>query len=246
MKGVHIAKALSTITVLILLAAVASPAMAQEDEFFYQRAISEKYTVQKAEIISAVATPQGSDWLLFVMDTKGDEDKGLGVGVIYGHGTADTMTDATASFIAPFGIIEFKDDGDGKFDADGDDVISAMPLHADMADHEGFEDFTGETNETMIWYDRPDYKPITHERIDAPAGGIGVTVAAETVDGVFEMLMHVSNSVIFNADVILSPYEVKIDFIINDYPYVENDTIIALLNIIAVGNAVWYNGLPQE
>ena len=119
MKGVHIAKALSTITVLIMLVALASPAMAQEEEFFYQRNITERYTVQKAEITSAAVTPQGSDWLLFAMDTKGDEDKGLGVGVIYGHGsTAGEMQEATASYIAPFGIIEFRDDGDGAFDPD--------------------------------------------------------------------------------------------------------------------------------
>ena len=108
MKGVHIAKALSTITVLILLLAVASPAMAQEEEFFYQRTITERYTVEKAEITSAAVTRQGADWLMFAMDTVGDEEKGLGVGVIYGHGSgAGDWTDATASFIAPFGLVEF-------------------------------------------------------------------------------------------------------------------------------------------
>ena len=58
MKGTYIAKALSTITVLVMLVALASPAMAQEEEFFYQRNITERYTVEKAEITSAVVTPQ--------------------------------------------------------------------------------------------------------------------------------------------------------------------------------------------
>ena len=61
MNGNLITKIISSSVVLIMLVAFAGPAAAQEEEFYYQRAIIEKYTDRKAEIISAVNTPQGSD-----------------------------------------------------------------------------------------------------------------------------------------------------------------------------------------
>jgi hypothetical protein len=73
-----------------------------------------------------------------------------------------------------------------------------------------------------------------------------VTLTAQTDNDVFVLVMHISNSVIFNETVALSPYEVKIDFVIQDYPYVANDTVLGLVQIIATGNAKWYNGLPED
>jgi hypothetical protein len=58
--------------------------------------------------------------------------------------------------------------------------------------------------------------------------------------------MHISNSIVWNDDVVLSPYEVKMDFIIEDYPFVEDGTVLALVSIIATANAKWHNGLPTE
>ncbi len=247
MNGPMITKILTASVIAVMLLAFASPVVAQEEEFYYQRAIAEQYTTEKATIVSAAVTPQGSDWLIFVLDTIGDEEKGLGVGVLYGHGTEAGQNEyATGSFIAPFGIVEYVDDGDGKYDLAGDDVVSMLPLHADLDDHEGFYEQTGESDSTMTWYERPGYKNIKHGNMLGPAGAEAITIAAETEDGVFELIMHVTNSVIFNETVVLSPYEVKIDFIIEDYPFVANNTEIALLQIIAVGNAKWYNGLPEE
>ncbi len=247
MNGATITKLLTASVIAVMLLAFATPVAAQEEDFYYQRIIGESYTTEKATIVSAAITPQGSDWIIFVLDTVVDEEKGLGVGALYGHGTETGENQyATGSFIAPYGIVEFRDDGDGVYDLAGDDVVSLMPLHADLDDHDGFYEQTGENGDSMIWYERPGYHKIQHDNALGPAGAELVTVSAQTDNDVFTLVMHISNSVIFAENVTLSPYEVKIDFIIQDYPYVANDTEIALLQILATGNAQWYNGHPEN
>ena len=246
MNGAMITKLLTASVIAVMLLAFASPVAAQAEDFYYKRAIGESYTTEKATIVSMAVTPAGSDWIIFVMDTVGDEEKGLGVGALYGHGTeAGENQYATGTFIAPFGLVEFKDDGDGVYDLAGDDVVSLMPLHADLDDHNGFYEQTGETDDTMTWYERPGYHNIQHDNALGPAGAETVTLSAQTDNDVFALVMHISNSVIFAENVTLSPYEVKIDFIIQGYPFVANDTEVALLQIIATGNAKWYNGHPE-
>jgi hypothetical protein len=260
MNGAMITKVFASGLMLAMLLAFASPAVAENvaaedpeaEEFYYRRAIAEEYQKNKATIISAKQTPEGSDWILFVLDTKGDENKGLGVAVVYGHGNAaGDWEHATGTFIAPFCIVEFVDDGDGMFGfggndgEDGDDVVSIMPLHADLDDQEGFYEQTGESDDTMTWYERPGYKPVESERVNGPQDSVEVLLSAETDNGVFGLDMHISNTIILSEELRLSPYEVKIDFIINDYPYVEDDTIVALCSIVASANANWNTGLPE-
>ena len=261
MNGATITKILASGLMLVMLLAFASPAAAESvaaedpeaEEFYYRRAIAEEYQENKATIVSAKQTPQGSDWVVFGIDTKGDEDKGLGIGVIYGHGNAaGDWEKATATFIAPFSVVEFIDDGDGKFELGGDngedggdDVISVLPLHADNDDPSGFYEQTGESDDTMTWLPRPGYEEIAHERTAGPQGSTEVELTVTTTDGIFEVRMHISNSVILSEDLILSPYEIKLDFVINDYPYESEDSILALCSIVASANANWNAGLPE-
>jgi len=261
MNGATITKILASGLILVMLLAFASPAAAESvaaedpeaEEFYYRRAIAEEYQENKATIVSAKQTPQGSDWVVFGIDTKGDEDKGLGIGVIYGHGNAaGDWEKATATFIAPFSVVEFIDDGDGKFELGGDNgedggdnVISVLPLHADNDDPSGFYEQTGESEGTMTWLPRPGYEEIAHERTAGPQGSTEVELTVTTTDGIFEVRMHISNSVILSEDLILSPYEIKLDFVINDYPYESEDSILALCSIVASANANWNAGLPE-
>jgi len=261
MNSATITKILAPGLILVMLLAFASPVVAESvaaedpeaEEFYYRRAIAEEYQENKATIISAKQTPQGSDWVVFGIDTKGDDDKGLGVGVIYGHGNAaGDWEHATATFIAPFSIVEFIDDGDGKFELGGDNgedggdnVISVLPLHADNDDPSGFYEQTGESDGTMTWLPRPGYEEIAHQRTTGPQGSVEVELTATTTDGIFEVRMHISNSVLLSEDLILSPYEIKLDFVINDYPYESEDSILALCSIVASANANWNAGLPE-
>jgi hypothetical protein len=96
----------------------------------------------------------------------------------------------------------------------------------------------------MTWHPRPGYKAVEHSSVFGPSKSENIEVFAETEDEVFKIVMHVSNSIVWADDIVLSPYEVKMDFIIEDYPFVEGDTVLALVSIIATANAKWYNGLP--
>ena len=229
-----------------LLCAFAAPAVAQEQDFFYKRQIAQQYTDKTAWLASVSHTPQGSDWVVFGIDTVGEDKKGLGIGVIYGSGTVANMNDwAAATFLAPFGIVEYRDNGDGRYDLRGDTVVSVLPLHKDLQDSDDFYEQTGTTNGTVKWYDRPGYKAL-ESRNQSVYDVKVITLTAETMDGVFTIVMHVSNSIFINEEVTLSPYEIKLDFIIEDYPYVANDTEVALLMVIGVGNANWHQGLPSN
>jgi hypothetical protein len=226
---------------------MAAPALAQQQEFYYKRQIAESYTDESAWLASASHTPEGSDFVIFGINTVGDDQKGLGIGVIYGHGTAPDVKDwAAATFLAPYGIVEYRDNNtDGKFGLRGDDIVSVLPLHKDLQNNDEFYKQTGATNGTVKWNDRPGYKPLEHS-LQSVLEVEQITLRAQTTDGVFTVVMHVSNSIFINSTVVLSPYEMKLDFIIEDYPYVANDTELALLSIVAVGNAKWYEGLPTD
>ncbi len=261
MNGATITKLLATGLIFAMLLAFASPAAAEtvaaEDleagEFYYRRAIMEEYKGTKATIISAKQTPEGSDFVVFAIDTKGDDEKGLGVGVLYGHGGAsfEDLEHATGAFMAPFCVVEFIDDGDGKFmlggnnGTDGDDVISVLPLHADLDERDGFYEQTGESDETVTWLDRPGYRPIVHERVNGPQDSTELHLTATTNDGIFSLKMIVSNSIILSEDLILSPYSIKLDFVIEDYPYESEDSILGLCSIVASANANWNSGLAE-
>ncbi len=261
MNSSTITKLLASGLILVMLLAFAAPVAAETvaaedleaEEFYYRRAIAEEYTSTKATIISAKQTPEGSDFVVFAIDTKGDDDKGLGVGVLYGQGgaTFDDLDHATATFIAPFCVVEFIDDGDGKFTLggnngeDGDDVVSVLPLHADLDDHSGFYEQTGESDDTVVWMERPGYKSVVHERISGPQDSTEVKVVATTNDDIFSVNMHVSNSIILSEDLVLSPYSIKLDFVIEDYPYESEDSILGLCSIVASANANWNTGLDE-
>ena len=241
------ARFLALMTALMMLGTMAAPVLAQEQDFYYKRQIAESYTDESAWLASVSHTPEGSDFVIFGINTVGDDQKGLGIGVIYGHGTAPDVKDwAAATFLAPYGIVEYKDNNtDGKFGLRGDDIVSVLPLNKDLQNTDEFYRQTGETNGTVKWYDRPGYKPLEHstQRVLQVEQ---ITLRAQTKDGVFTIVMHASNSIFINSTVVLSPYEMKLDFIIEDYPYVANDTELALLSIVAVGNAKWYDGLPAD
>ena len=234
-------------TAFVMLATMAAPALAQEQDFYYKRQIAEQYTDETAWIASASHTPQGSDFVIFGINTVGDDQKGLGIGVIYGHGTAPDAKDwAAATFLAPYGIVEYRDNNtDGKFGLRGDQIVSVLPLHRDLANNDEFYKQTGATNGSVYWFDRPGYKPIEHSS-QSVLQLEQIALKAQTTDGVFTIVMHASNSIVINSTAVLSPYEMKLDFIIDGYKYRENDTKLALLSIVAVGNAKWYDGLPTD
>jgi hypothetical protein len=262
MNGPLITKMIASGLMLAMLIAFAAPAAAETvaaedpeaEEFYYRRAIMEEYKSHSAMIVSAKQTPEGSDFVVFAIDTKGDDDKGLGVGVLYGHGGVnggDDWEHATGTFMAPFAVVEFVDDGDGVFTLggnngdDGDDVISVLPLHADLDERDGFYEQTGETDDTMSWLPRPGYENVAHERVNGPQDSTEIDLSAKTTDGIFELMMHISNSVILSEEIILSPYEIKLDFVIEDYPYESEDSILGLCSIVASANANWNIGLPE-
>jgi len=242
----NIARLFALMTAFMMLGTLAAPVLAQEQDFYYKRQVAEMYTAKSAFLASAARTPEGSDWVIFALDTVGEEGKGLGMGVLYGHGRDPNENKwATGTFIAPFGIVEYRDNGDGRFDLRGDDIVSAMPLHKDLENHQEFYNQTGANASSMTWFERPGYKSINHTTASILKAEM-ITVTAQTTNGVFTMVMHVSNSIFINESVVLSPYEVKLDFIIDSYPYMANDTKIALLSVVAVGNAKWYDGLPTD
>jgi hypothetical protein len=261
MKRATIIKLLTTGIILVTLLAFAAPVAAETvaaedleaEEFYYRRAIAEEFMPYKATVVSAKQTPEGSDFIVFVLDTKGDDDKGLGAAVLYGHGNAaaDSWEHATGTFIAPLGLVEFVDDGDGQFTLGGnngetgDDVISVLPLRADLDDHNGFYKQTGESDTTMTWLPRPEYENVVHERVNGPQDTTEINLAAQTSDGIFELRMHITNSVLLSEDLVLSPYEIKLDFVINDYPFHSEDSILGLCSIVASANANWNTGLPK-
>ena len=246
MQSSILARSVVALLATALLCAFAAPAVAQEEEFYYKRQMGEQYTDESAWLVSASHTPEGSDWVIFGINTVGDDEKGLGIGVIYGHGTVANMNDwAAATFLAPYGLVEYKDNGDGRYDLRGDTVVSVLPLHKDLRDSDDFYEQTGSVNGSVKWYDRPGYKPLGHST-QSVLKVKQVTLEAQTTDGVFTIVMHVSNSIFINETVVLSPYEIKIDFVIEDYPYVAEDTELALLSIVAVGNAEWNQGLPTD
>jgi len=243
----NIARPFALMTAFLMLGTLAAPVLAQEQDFYYKRQIAESYTDESAWLASVSHTPEGSDFVVFGINTVGDDQKGLGIGVIYGHGTAPDVKDwAAATFLAPYGIVEYRDNNtDGKFGLRGDDIVSVLPLNKDLQNNDEFYRQTGETNGTVKWYDRPGYKPLEHST-QSVLQVEQITLRAQTKDGVFTIVMHASNSIFINSTVVLSPYEMKLDFIIEDYPYVANDTELALLSIVAVGNAKWYDGLPTD
>ena len=246
MQSSILARSVVALLAAALLCTFAAPAVAQEEEFYYKRQIAEQYTDTSAWLASASHTPQGSDWVIFGIDTVGDDQKGMGIGVIYGHGTVANMNDwAAATFMAPYGIVEYRDNGDGRYDLRGDTVVSVLPLHKDLQDNDDFYEQTGSSNGSVKWYDRPGYKALEHST-KSVLQVEQITLEAQTTDGVFTIVMHVSNSIFINETVVLSPYEMKIDFVIEDYQYVADDTELALLSIVAVGNAKWYDGLPVD
>jgi len=121
--------------------------------------------------------------------------------------------------------------------------VSVLPLHKDLQNNDEFYRQTGATNGTVTWNDRPGYKPSSTARRACSAGA--VQLEGQTTDGVFTIVVHVSNSIIINSTAVLSPYEMKIDFIIEDYPYVANDTELALLSIVAVATRSGTTGCPR-
>ncbi len=103
-------------------------------------------------------------------------------------------------------IIEFSDDnGNGAFD-DGDDEVSSF----DLRDTE---------------YDEIDYFTRTTDD-----GETEHVISSQTSNGVFKVVMHAVEDFAVIESGVISPSEVKLDLIIEDYPYQESGTQLALLS----------------
>lgn len=118
------------------------------------------------------------------------------------NGTAEPEIEASVEFRE---IIEFVDsNGDGAYDS-GDDEVSSF----DLRDTE---------------YDQLEY--ITAM---TPDGETHHIVTAQTSNGIFKVVLHaVGNFAVIESGVI-SPSEVKLDLIIENYPYEEEGTQLALV-----------------
>jgi hypothetical protein len=108
-------------------------------------------------------------------------------------------------------IIEFKDENDnGAFDS-GDEEVSVYNLRE--TDYDDINYFTRNTldNET--------------EHV----------LEAQTSDGIFKVVLHVVGNFAEIESGILTPSEIKLDLIIQNYPYEEDDTQLALMSKLEAG-----------
>jgi hypothetical protein len=222
------------------------------NDLYYKRQIFEEHNETSAKIISAKQTPERSDFVVFTIDTNVNDDKSLGVAVVYGDGnTSDDLMPSTVIGMAPYCLVEFIDNGDGRFmlgswdEVDGDDVISVLPLHSYLDDHNDFYEQTGESDESMTWLPKPGYNNITHMRVIGPQDSTEIHLSAKSTDGIFELKAHIFNTIIHTEERILSPYEMKLDFVIRDFPYKSEDSILGLCSIVVSLNANWKIGLPE-
>ncbi len=78
-------------------------------------------------------------------------------------------------------------------------------------------------------FENVNFTNITYSNETLISGETVLTVETQTFDNVFEIKMYISdNFTSFNKQV-LSPSEMKIDFQINQYPFLENNTPLALI-----------------
>ena len=136
----------------------------------------------------------------FKVEIKAEDDR---LKVSFEYSSEENSTETELEFtIAFMEILEFRDIVvDDIFDENDDDLIQT--------------------------YEIGNFLPISYKfenRTDAEFHIFNAT----TIDGVFSVIVYSSNEFALINDDILSPTEVKIDIIINEFEYVEEDTALAL------------------
>lgn len=87
-------------------------------------------------------------------------------------------------------------------------------------------------------FENVNFTNITYSNETLISGETVLTVETQTFDNVFEIKMYISdNFTSFNKQ-ILSPSEMKIDFQINQYPFLENNTPLALIMEITTNHSL--------
>lgn len=119
------------------------------------------------------------------------------------NGTAEPEIEASVEFRE---IIEFLDtNGDGAFDS-GDDEVSSFDLR-----------------------DNVDYDVLDYSTATTADGETEHIVVAQTSNGIFKVVLHAVGDFAIIESGVISPSEVKLDLIIENYPYEEGDTQLALM-----------------
>ncbi len=118
------------------------------------------------------------------------------------NGTAEPEIEAEVEFRE---IIEFVDsNGDGAYDS-GDDEVSSF----DLRDTE--------------------YNELEYITAMTPDGETHHVVTAQTSNGIFKVVLHMVGDFAVIESGVISPSEVKLDLIIENYPYQQDDTQLALM-----------------
>jgi hypothetical protein len=119
------------------------------------------------------------------------------------NGTAEPEIEAEVEFRE---IIEFVDsNGDGAYDS-GDEEVSSFDLR-----------------------DNVDYDELDYSTATTADGETEHIVVAQTSNGIFKVVLHAVGDFAVIESGVISPSEVKLDLIIENYPYEEDGTQLALM-----------------
>jgi len=94
-------------------------------------------------------------------------------------------------------------------------------------------DYTFSTAE----FENPVVMEIPFEDGGNGTGGNGISaleITTGTADGIFKLRIYIFTSYTRHMGMIVTPYEIKYDIIINDYPFRANDSMLALENTISM------------
>lgn len=99
-------------------------------------------------------------------------------------------------------------------------------------DQNGNDVYDDETDEKIGSMELENYDPFGYTSTDLGNGETLHTISANTTDGVFGFIVHISESFTSVNGMDLKPTELKIDLLINDYPFEQNDTKLAFYHKI--------------
>lgn len=215
---------------LLLLIAIALPAVADEGD--EKREVSVEVTDDKATISLSRENTTIEDGVLIEFDTGS-------ANILVEHefeeerGEVETETESKLE-VQFHQLIEHVDEnGNGRFDA-GEEVVSAWRL-SDGSD----EPFDPDAGGTVEW------RPLQVEDMVSDDGTLGkritgtaqfqtiigpdLTSIVPSADAHFGLVLYVFGDFTTLAGATLEPSEVKIDIVINGFPYTREDTAVALI-----------------
>ena len=169
-----------------------------DEEEWNERDVEFEATDDEVQIESKLKNGNTTDE--FKVEIKAEDDR---LKVSFEYSSEENSTETELEFSVAFmEILEYRDIVvDDIYDENDDDLIQT--------------------------YEIGDFLPINYKfenRTDAEFHIFNAT----TTDGVFSVIVHSSNEFALINEDILAPTEVKIDIIINEFNYIEDDTVLAL------------------